>query len=86
MSVKKRTKPFLNDLRESFEASPGTSMREMAKLKGVANSTIQKAVADLGIASRVRPSRQLLTPKQKEARVTKGKTPVSALKKKPKDI
>ena len=70
----------MNDLRESFEASPGTSMREMAKLKGVANSTIQKAVADLGIASRVRPSRQLLTPKQKEARVTKGKTPVSALK------
>lgn len=81
---KKRTEDFLNDLKESYEASPGTSMREMAKLKGVSNSTIRLGVADLGMASRVRPSRQLLTPKQKEARVIKGKKAVSALKKKPK--
>ena len=80
---KKRTEAFLNEVKTAFEESPQTSIRKMAKFKGVAPSTIGIAIKDVGMASRVRPSRQLLTTKQKEARVTKGKKVISALKKKP---
>ena len=57
-------------------------MRKMAKVMGVSPWTIRKGVKALGMASRIRPRRQLLTAKQKEARLSRAKTIRRALKKK----
>ena len=80
--TKKLTEDFVSDLKASFEATPNVSIRKMAKTKKVHEKTIRTGLKTLGMASKVQPRRQLLTAKQKEARVLKCKRLRSALKKK----
>ena len=79
---KKLTPAFLADLKARYTANPSISMRKMAKIVGVGEKTIRRGVKELGMASKVRPRRQLLTGKQKEKRTVRSKKILSALKKK----
>ena len=76
-----RTDEFLGALRAEVTERPDTPMRVLARQAGVDEKTIRRAVhEDLGLASYVRRTRHLLTTKQKEARVTRGKKLVNWMK------
>lgn len=68
---KKLTASKLDDIRQAFEASPTTSLRKMAKSMEMSHTSMRKAISDPLMVSRVRPHQQLLTTKQKEARVSR---------------
>ena len=68
----KLTPEALEDIKSSFEANSTTSIRKMAKFKDMSEGTVRNALKKLGMQSRVRPPRQLLTGVQKERRVERG--------------
>ena len=88
LSRKKRKNPpnlvlspeLLEDIKSSFEADCTISIRKMAKIKGVSEFTIRSALKKLGMQSRVRPPKQLLTGVQKERRVERGSKLLNWLK------
>ena len=77
------TPAFLDNLRALFEADPYQSIRQVAREQKVDEKTIRNGLNMLGLKSKRRPQRQLLTPKMKDARVSKGSKLVSSIKKLP---
>ncbi len=75
-----RTEDFLTGVACEIEASPTSSMRNMAKTLGVDEKTIRTSVKNLGAVSYVRRKRQLLTEAIKIRRVEKGKKLLSWMK------
>ena len=78
---KKLTPEFLEGLKADFKANPFISINKMAKIKGVASSTLSLGVKKVGMKSKVRPLRQLLTGAQKAKRKVISSKLVSKLKK-----
>ena len=77
----KRTPELLAKLKRSIARNPGKSQAKQAKRWGVSEMTISKAVRfDLGLKSRARTVKHLITPKQKIARLAKSKKLLSSLK------
>ena len=72
ISPRKLTPEVLEDVKSSFEATPTTSIRKMAKIKNIPATTLRRGLNKLGLQSKVRPRRQLLTGVQKTKRVEKG--------------
>ena len=61
--AKKRTQTFLEGLQRSIEANPAISINTLAAQKGVARSTIQKAVKnDLGLRSFIKGNITVFSP------------------------
>ena len=81
--TKKLTPAFLDNLNSQFEADPYQSIRQVARSLKVDEKTIRNGLKILGKKSKRRPHRQLLTPKMKQSRVTKGSKLVSSIKKLP---
>ena len=76
-----RTPEFLAKLKRSIKRNPGISQAEHAKRRGVSRDTIKNAVRkDLGMKSRSRKVKHLITPKQREARLAKCKKLIASLK------
>ena len=76
----KLTEPVLEDIRDSFAASPHTSINKMAKIKELSATTIKTALKKLDLKSKVRPKKFLLTTSLKEKRLGKSKKVVNWLK------
>jgi len=79
----KRSEEVLTGLACEIEASPTTSMRQMAKNLDVSARTIRRAVKDLGAFSYVRRRRQLLSDALKARRLDKGTKLLNWLKSQP---
>lgn len=76
----KLTPPVLEDLKASFEASPHTSITQMGKIKSLSPMTVSRGVKKLGMQSRVRPPRHLLTDGLKLKRLERGRGLVNWMK------
>uniref|UniRef100_A0A0K2U3X0 Uncharacterized protein n=1 Tax=Lepeophtheirus salmonis TaxID=72036 RepID=A0A0K2U3X0_LEPSM len=75
------TPRFLEGLRKSLEASPGTSLSRLAKNRGVIKQLVSKAVNDdLGYRSYRMAKQHILTASTKATRLTNGKRVLNDLK------
>jgi transposase len=76
----KATPEFLLRLKRTVEAKPTESIRSVAKKFDVHERTIRRSLKLLGKKSVVRPPRHLLTERQKEVRLERGKRLLNHLK------
>ena len=77
---KKRTPEFLEDLASKIKSKPTTSQTSLAKDMNVTPKTMGQAIRDLGMKSRARPPKHLLTEAYKENHVTRSKKLLTWLK------
>ena len=77
---KKATPQFLRKLKRTVEAKPTNSIRNVAKKLNVHERTIRQSLKVIGKRSVVRPPRHLLTQRQKEVRLERGKRLLNQLK------
>ncbi len=82
-SNRKRTAEFLAELDEDIQKDPKTSMRRLAKDRGVAPGTIRRAVKELGYTSYAQPVAHLVTDQQKVTRVERCRGLINQLKRGP---
>ena len=75
------TEAFLQDLEAWFEANPTMSICKTAKEMKVDDKTIRNGLKKIGMVSKVRPSRPLLTEKTTNTRLFKAKRLLYQLKK-----
>uniref|UniRef100_A0A0K2SVL9 Uncharacterized protein n=1 Tax=Lepeophtheirus salmonis TaxID=72036 RepID=A0A0K2SVL9_LEPSM len=76
-----RTPHFLEGLRKSIKASPGTSLSRLAKNRGMSKQLVSKAVnEDLRYKSYQMGKQHILTASMKATRITIGKRLVNDLK------
>ena len=80
----KLTSEVLNDANLKYKINPFLSERKCAKSMDCSKTTIRNAKKKLGLVSKKRPRRQLLTTKTKESRVLKAKKLIDLLEKKEK--
>ena len=75
------TDEFLEALEGWFEANPTHSIHKTAKEMGVSEKTIRNGLKKVGMVSKVRPRKPLLTQKTIETRLFKAKRLLHQLKK-----
>lgn len=76
----KRTKHFLASLKQSIERNPTTPQTKLAKKKNVSRKTIQNAIKDLGMVSRARTKKHILTKAMMNIRLERCKKILASLK------
>ncbi|QQP40460.1 Transposable element tcb2 transposase [Caligus rogercresseyi] len=77
--TKKRTPTFLDGLKRSVTANPGTPMSVLAKKRNVSRATVSRAVKELNIISYKRSQAHLLTGKMKEVILRRCKKVLNSL-------
>ena len=76
------TPPVLKDIKASYGANKTISINKMAKIKDLKVTTLKRGLKKLGLKSRVRPRRHLLTSNQKVKRLERCQKILSFIKSK----
>lgn len=75
-----RTPTFLAGIRRSIAANPGTRIKALAARRQVSETTVRRAIRDLGLRSYQRAHRHLLTEAQKQQRWLRARRLLNDLK------